>query len=109
MMVKRDRPAKPVIAYVRVSTREQSKSGLGLEAQQAALEQFAKREVFEIAETFVEVASGASTKRPKLDAAIKAARRLKDEDYGRAPILVAKLDRSAVSGTKRPLHVFALG
>src|SRR5262245_3357286 len=37
MMAKRDRPPKPTIAYVRVSTREQGKSGLGLEAQQEGL------------------------------------------------------------------------
>ena len=32
-------------------------------------------------------------RRPKLAAALKAAKRLKDDDYGRAPIIVAKLDR----------------
>jgi Resolvase, N terminal domain len=61
MMAKRDRPPKPVIAYVRVSTREQGKSGLGLEAQQEPLQRFAKQEVFQIVETFVEVASAKET------------------------------------------------
>jgi DNA invertase Pin-like site-specific DNA recombinase len=37
---------KPAIAYVRVSTREQGRSGLGQEAQQAALARFAEAEGF---------------------------------------------------------------
>src|SRR5262245_22640716 len=92
----------PAIAYCRVSTRAQGDSGLGLEAQRAAIEAFAERERFEIAKTFIEVQSGAGAnaleRRPELAAAIRAARRLafpvKRKGPGRgAPIIVAKLDR----------------
>jgi DNA invertase Pin-like site-specific DNA recombinase len=96
------REPKDCIAYVRVSTREQGRSGLGLEAQQEAIAQFCQRERFEVAKNdkgeplmFVEVESGKGdgNKRPKLMAALKAARRIEDEDYRCAPIVVAKLDR----------------
>jgi len=82
---------KNAIAYVRVSTASQGKSGLGLDAQREAISQFAKREGFRIAESFAEVETGkgadALGRRPKLAAALKAARKLK------APVIVAKLDR----------------
>ena len=49
---------KPAIAYIRVSTQRQGKSGLGLEAQQALIRRFADQEGFEIVQTFTEVQSG---------------------------------------------------
>lgn len=79
------------IAYIRVSTQRQGKSGLGLEAQQAAISRFAEAEGFNITRTFTEVETGkgsdALDRRPQLDAAIKAARKAK------VPVIVAKLDR----------------
>jgi DNA invertase Pin-like site-specific DNA recombinase len=82
---------KPAIAYTRVSTVSQGRSGLGLEAQQAALTRFAEAEGYALAETFTEVETGkgsdALDRRPQLSAALAAARKLK------APIIVAKLDR----------------
>jgi DNA invertase Pin-like site-specific DNA recombinase len=79
------------IAYVRVSTGKQAKSGLGLEAQNAALARFAEAEGYRLAETFTEVETGkgadALDRRPQLAAALKAAKAQK------APIVVAKLDR----------------
>jgi DNA invertase Pin-like site-specific DNA recombinase len=80
---------KQAIAYIRVSTRKQGKSGLGLEAQQTIIERFAAQEGFEIAQTFTEVQSGKDddNRRPQLKAALEAARKVK------APIIVAKLDR----------------
>jgi DNA invertase Pin-like site-specific DNA recombinase len=82
---------KTAVAYTRVSTAQQGKSGLGLEAQQAALARFAEAEGYHLIETFEEVETGkgadALDRRPQLAAALKAARAHK------APIIVAKLDR----------------
>jgi DNA invertase Pin-like site-specific DNA recombinase len=82
---------KTAVAYTRVSTAQQGKSGLGLEAQQAALARFAEAEGYHLIETFEEVETGkgadALDRRPQLAAALKMARAHK------APIIVAKLDR----------------
>jgi len=79
------------IGYVRVSTTAQGRSGLGLEAQRAAITQFARSEGLEVLEVFEEVETGSGSdaldRRPKLAAALHAARRSK------SPVLVAKLDR----------------
>jgi DNA invertase Pin-like site-specific DNA recombinase len=82
---------KPMVAYVRVSTSQQGRSGLGIEAQRETLARFAATEGFEIAVEFVEVETGkgsdALDRRPQLAAALAKARSL------RSPIAVAKLDR----------------
>jgi DNA invertase Pin-like site-specific DNA recombinase len=80
---------RPAITYIRVSTTKQGRSGLGLEAQQAALQRFAEAEGFAVAETFVETESGkhGDDHRPELAKALERARKAK------APIIVAKLDR----------------
>jgi DNA invertase Pin-like site-specific DNA recombinase len=82
---------RTAIAYTRVSTAGQGRSGLGLEAQQAALVRFAEAEGFDLIETFTEVETGkgsdALDRRPQLAEALKLAKRHK------APIIVAKLDR----------------
>jgi DNA invertase Pin-like site-specific DNA recombinase len=90
------RERKPCIEYVRVSTKEQGRSGLGLEAQREAIGQFCLRERLNIVASFVEVESAKGdtlARRPKLREALKAARRIKDDDYKYAPVIVAKLDR----------------
>jgi DNA invertase Pin-like site-specific DNA recombinase len=82
---------KQAIAYYRVSTQRQGKSGLGIEAQKAAVDAFCKTQGFELLSCQIEVETGkgadALDKRPKLGAAIKQA-----EAIG-CPIIVAKLDR----------------
>ena len=78
---------RPAIAYIRVSTQRQGRSGLGLEAQQAAIARFAEAEAFNLVETFTETESGADDDRPQLNAAIVRARKIK------GPVIVAKLDR----------------
>ena len=82
---------KFAIAYIRVSTAGQARSGLGLEAQRQAITDFASREGFTINRWFQEAESGAGSdaleRRPQLAAAIDAARK------ARGPVLVAKLDR----------------
>ena len=50
--------AQPIVAYCRVSTRKQAKSGLGLSAQQDALGRFAVANGFQVAATFTEVETG---------------------------------------------------
>ena len=84
---------KPLVAYLRVSTKEQGRSGLGIEAQREAVARFAAAEGFKVAAEFIEIESGkgsdALDRRPQLAAALAEARRL-----GRGtPIAVAKLDR----------------
>jgi hypothetical protein len=46
MMTRATRETKPVIEYIRVSTQQQGKSGLGLEAQREAISRFAEAEGF---------------------------------------------------------------
>src|SRR4029077_2813615 len=79
------------VAYIRVSTGKQAKSGLGLEAQTEAIRAFAKTEGYTIAGSFEEHESGkgadALDRRPKLAAAIKAAKK------AGGPVIVSKLDR----------------
>jgi DNA invertase Pin-like site-specific DNA recombinase len=81
----------PAIAYLRVSTARQGRSGLGLDAQRSAIAAFAVQHGFAIGSEFVEVETGkghdALRRRPKLAAALAAAKKLK------APVIVAKLDR----------------
>ncbi|MCB2380430.1 recombinase family protein [Hymenobacter sp. BT635] len=79
-------PAKKYVPYYRVSTQKQGQSGLGLEAQRAAVVAFAPAGGL-VGEEFVEVESGKKNQRPQLLAAIAAARR-----HG-AVLLIAKLDR----------------
>ena len=74
------------ITYLRVSTDKQGRSGLGLEAQRAAVLQHGGCDI--IAE-FVEVESGRKNERPQLAAALAACR------ARRAVLLIAKLDRLA--------------
>lgn len=79
------------IAYLRVSTEDQGRSGLGLAAQRNAVEQFAITEGFTVTEWFTEIETGkgsdALDRRPKLAAALKTAKK------SHAPVIVAKLDR----------------
>jgi DNA invertase Pin-like site-specific DNA recombinase len=80
-----------VVGYVRVSTAQQGRSGLGIEAQREALERFAATEGMEIVAVHIEVETGkgadALDRRPELAKALAHARKL------RCPIIVSKLDR----------------
>jgi DNA invertase Pin-like site-specific DNA recombinase len=82
---------RPIVSYIRVSTAQQGKSGLGLEAQKAALARFIEGEGFQLVGEFVEVETGkgsdALERRPKLAAALAEAKRRK------CAVVVAKLDR----------------
>ncbi|MBT2557944.1 recombinase family protein [Hymenobacter sp. ISL-91] len=76
------------VAYFRVSTARQGQSGLGLEAQQAAVRTFVGSDAHIVAE-YVEIESGRKNSRPQLQAAIAHAK----QEGG--VLLVAKLDRLA--------------
>ena len=79
------------VAYYRVSTERQRRSGLGIEAQRATVSRFAEVEGFTIAAEFVEAETGkgadALDRRPQLAAALATGRSRK------CPVIVAKLDR----------------
>lgn len=77
------------VAYARVSTAKQGRSGLGLEAQQAAINSFLKAGDTLIAPIYVEIESGKRSDRPELAKALAHAR------LTGATLLVAKLDRLA--------------
>lgn len=76
-----------MIGYIRVSTGEQGKSGLGLDAQTQALKEFAAREGLPLSCVLTEVASGSDDDRPVLAKALAMAQAAGE------PVLVAKLDR----------------
>ncbi|MEO6825092.1 MAG: recombinase family protein [Nitrosospira sp.] len=81
------------VAYYRVSTQKQGQSGLGLEAQQAAVASYLNGGAWQLIDEFVEVETGkganALDKRPKLRAALEICRK-----QG-ATLIIAKLDRLA--------------
>jgi DNA invertase Pin-like site-specific DNA recombinase len=82
---------RTVIAYYRVSTDKQGRSGLGIEAQREAVQRFVAAEACELLAEHTEVETGkgadALDRRPVLREALAQARRAK------AAVLVAKLDR----------------
>jgi DNA invertase Pin-like site-specific DNA recombinase len=75
------------IAYYRVSTERQGRSGLGLEAQRKAVELYLNGGNWRIVAEFTEVESGRRSDRPELDKALSAAR------LHRCPLVVSKVDR----------------
>ncbi len=83
--------AKPLVAYFRVSTREQGRSGLGIDAQRAAVARFAEAEGFEIVAEFVEVETGKGA--DALDRRPELAKALAKSKAAKCPVVVAKLDR----------------
>lgn len=74
------------VSYLRVSTNRQGRSGLGLEAQRAAVSQYLGEAVQPVAE-YREVESGRKADRPELRRALDHCRR------SGAALVIAKLDR----------------
>lgn len=75
------------VVYLRVSTAKQGNSGLGVEAQRAAVATYLNGGRWKIAAEFVEVESGRKSDRPELEKALTFARLRK------LPLVVAKVDR----------------
>lgn len=75
------------VSYYRVSTDKQGKSGLGLDAQKAAVADRLDGGRWQIVGEFTEIESGRRASRPQLEAAIAACKK------HRAKLVVAKLDR----------------
>lgn len=74
------------VAYYRMSTERQGRSGLGLEAQRTSVEEFSKSTGGALRDEFV-VQTGTDNGRPKLAEALKLCR------LARSTLLIAKLDR----------------
>ena len=79
----------PIIGYLRVSTKGQGESELGMEAQKAAIEAYGRQVGASVVACYTEVESGKLADRPQLAKALAHARRAK------ATLVVAKLDRLA--------------
>ena len=86
------------VAYYRVSTKRQGESGLGLEAQKAAVARHVKSTGGNLVAEFKEVESGKKNDRPEIGEAIAIARKTK------SILLVAKLDRLS----RDPVFLFKL-
>src|ERR1700730_8423054 len=82
---------KDAIGYLRVSTKEQGRSGLGLAAQRFDIEHFGQREGFSVTSWHQDIQTGAGKDaillRPGLATALKEAR------AARCPLIVSRLDR----------------
>jgi DNA invertase Pin-like site-specific DNA recombinase len=76
-----------VVAYYRVSTAAQGRSGLGLEAQRSAVEGYCRGRECQLLSEFTEVESGKRNDRPELAKALHYAK------VTGATLVIAKLDR----------------
>ena len=79
--------ARRFIAYYRVSTDRQGKSGLGLDAQRKAVVDYLNGGSWDLVAEYTEIESGKRADRPELEKALEAGRRQ------RATLVIAKLDR----------------
>lgn len=77
------------IAYYRVSTARQGRSGLGLDAQRAAVQEYLNGGRWKLIEEVTEIESGKRSDRPELARALAACR------LHNATLIIAKLDRLA--------------
>jgi len=75
------------VTYLRVSTRKQGSSGLGLAAQRSSIDALVTQRKGRVLESFTEVESGKNNDRPQLDKALHLAK------VTNATLVIAKLDR----------------
>lgn len=80
---------KRFVAYYRVSTDEQGRSGLGLAAQRKAVSDYLGQHGWNVIAAFTEIESGKRNDRPQLAAALRACK------AKQATLIIAKLDRLA--------------
>jgi len=80
---------KRFVSYLRVSTAKQGDSGLGLEAQRAAIAAYLNGGKWEVLDEYIEIESGKRNDRPKLAEAMRLCRKKG------ATLVIAKLDRLA--------------
>lgn len=76
-----------IVSYLRVSTRQQGVSGLGLEAQRVAIDAYSQQRHAKVVETFTEIESGKVNARSELAKALHLAK------VTGATLVIAKLDR----------------
>ena len=79
--------SKKLVAYYRVSTKGQGESGLGMDGQRAAIQQYVERTGGKVVAEFQETESGKRADRPEL------ARALRHTKLAGATLVIAKLDR----------------
>jgi DNA invertase Pin-like site-specific DNA recombinase len=82
---------KHAIGYLRVSTSEQGRSGLGLAAQRHDIEAFSQREGFSIKSWHQDIQTGAG--KDALLLRVGLAMGLKEARAARCPLIVSRLDR----------------
>jgi DNA invertase Pin-like site-specific DNA recombinase len=75
------------VAYYRVSTESQGRSGLGLDAQRVSVDSYVTAAGGQVIHEFTDIESGKRSDRPQLAAAVAACRQQ------RATLIVAKIDR----------------
>lgn len=75
------------VAYFRVSTKQQGQSGLGLEAQETAVNNFVNAKGYQLKQVFTEIETGSNNERQQLQAALKFCR------LTNSTLIIAKLDR----------------
>ena len=80
-----------VIAYRRVSTEQQASSGLGLDAQQAAITALCAREGYEVVSTLTDEATSGRTGLQSRPALLQALADIRQ--FGAEALIVAKIDR----------------
>jgi DNA invertase Pin-like site-specific DNA recombinase len=83
--------SKRLVAYYRVSTDKQGRSGLGLDAQRTAISEYVAGCDATITAEFVEIESGGRSDRPELAAALRLCKK------ANATLVIGKLDRLARS------------
>jgi DNA invertase Pin-like site-specific DNA recombinase len=88
-MFLRERKAKKYVAYYRVSTERQGRSGLGLDAQKKAVADYIAQKGGKLVSEYREVESGKRVDRPELEEALVDCR------IHKAELVIAKMDRLA--------------